>query len=352
PPARERPQQARPAPAPGSSARVRGLPLERRVAQLFLLGFSGQDLNAEIFRRLGLLDIGGIVIDSPNYTDPAQLAQMAGEAGVIAARQGHLPPWVMAMQEGGEFNAFEGLPPASAPGDLGSPEEAAEQAGASGQALRELGVSGVLGPALDVGLADGSALGARVFSDEPAEVAAFGRSVIAAYRRAGIFSAARHFPGLGAADASTEQGPASVGLGLAELRRRDLRPFKAAVAARVPGVVLGHGLYPMTDYVTPASLSRAVSTNLLRRELGFRGLAITDDLADPAITTSLPVADAAVKALRAGADMLFISGPPADQQAAYVAVLRAVRRGTISRRRVDEAVGRSVKLKREYRLLR
>jgi beta-N-acetylhexosaminidase len=143
-----------------------------------------------------------------------------------------------------------------------------------------------------------------------------------------------------------------VGLGLRELRRRDLRPFRAAIAAGVPGVVLGHGLYPMTDYVTPASLSRRVATNLLRGELGFRGVSITDDLAEPAVTTSLAVPDAAVAALRAGADMLFISGPPADQQAAYVAVLRAVRRGRVSRRRLNEAVERILDVKRDYGLLR
>jgi beta-N-acetylhexosaminidase len=223
---------------------VRALPLERKVAQLFLLGFRGRDLTAEIFRRLALLDLGGIVIDSPNYSDDALLSQMAGEAQVISRRQGHLPPWVTTIQEGGELNAFEGLPPSAAPGDLGSPVEAAEQARLSARALRELGLSAVLGPVVDVGLADGSALGARIYSDEPAEVARYARSVVGAYRRAGLFSAVKHFPGLGAADASTETGPASVGLGPAELRRRDLRPFRAAIAAGCRAWSSGTGSTP------------------------------------------------------------------------------------------------------------
>ena len=147
-------------------------------------------------------------------------------------------------------------------------------------------------------------------------------TTVAAYRAQHVFSAVEHFPGLGATDQSTEEGPATVGLDLDELRARDLIPFEAAIDAGVPAVVICHALYPINDFTVPASLSRSIATGLLRRELGFTGVAITDDLADPAITSSYSVPDAAVQALRAGADMLYISGPAGDQQAAYVAVLR------------------------------
>ena len=90
---------------------------------------------------------------------------------------------------------------------------------------------------------------------------------------------------------------------------------------------------------------------LLREELGFAGVAITDDLADPAITSSYSVPDAAVQALRAGADMLYISGSAGDQQAAYAAVLRAAQSGSLPRRRLDEALGRVLEAKRDYGLI-
>jgi beta-N-acetylhexosaminidase len=133
---------------------------------------------------------------------------------------------------------------------------------------------------------------------------------------------------------------------------RDLLPFEAAIDAGVPGVVIGHALYPFSDFTEPASLSKQVDTGLLRRRLRFKGVAITDDLADPAITAIHTVPDAAVRALRAGADMLQISGPAGDQQAAYVAVLRAVQRGTVPRRRLDQAVGRILLAKQDYGLIR
>jgi beta-N-acetylhexosaminidase len=111
-------------------------------------------------------------------------------------------------------------------------------------------------------------------------------------------------------------------------------------------VIVGHALYPFNDFTVPASLSSEVETGLLRRRLRFRGVAMTDDLADPAITAIHTVPDAAVRALRAGADMIQISGTAGDQQAAYVAVLRAVQRGRIPRARLDQAVGRILLAKR------
>ena len=204
------------------------LPLERKVAQLFLFGFEGQDLNGPIFRQFRRLDLGGMVIGPDNYTDPQQLALLAGEAAVISRQERHVPPWVMAVQEGGEFNSFPDLPPAHrrlGPARRGRRGAEAEQAGGT---LKPLGVNGVLGPVIDVGLAEDPAVGPRAFSDEPDRVAALRRGVVGAYRRTKVFAAVKHFPGLGSASQSTEEGPANVGLSLAELRR----PRPGAVPGR------------------------------------------------------------------------------------------------------------------------
>jgi beta-N-acetylhexosaminidase len=334
------------------AGRVRQLPLERKVAQLFVYGFEGTDARADVFGRLRRLDVGGLLIGPQNYADPAQLGALAGEATAVARRANHLRPFVLASQPGGDLNTFPDLPPSQAPADTPSASAAARGALDSARALRDLTVTGVLGPVLDVGLASGSPLGARVYSDDPEEVAAFAQATVDSYRRARVFSSGAHFPGLGGADQSTEEGPATVGLDLAQLRERDLIPFEAAIGAGVPGVTLAHALYPVSDFTVPASLSRSVATGLLRDELGFEGVALTDDLADPAITTLYTVPDAAVEAVRAGADMLLVSGPAGDQQAAYVAVLRAARSGRIPRARLERAVGRILVAKRNYGLIR
>jgi beta-N-acetylhexosaminidase len=332
--------------------RTRRLPLERKVAQLFVYGFEGTDAGADIFERMRRLDVGGILIGPRNYSDPAQLGALAAEAAAVAGRANHLPPLVLASQQGGDLNSFPGLPPSQAPADTASASDAGAGALDSARALRDVNVTGVLGPVLDVGLGSGSPLGAWVYSDDPEEVAAFAQATVDSYRRARLFSSATHFPGLGGADQSTEEGPATVGLDLAQLRERDLIPFEAAIEAGVPAITLAHALYPVSDFTVPASLSHRLATGLLREELGFEGVALTDDLADPAITALFAVSDAAVEAVRAGADMLLVSGPPGDQQAAYVAVLRAARSGRIPRARLERAVGRILVAKRNYGLTR
>jgi beta-N-acetylhexosaminidase len=321
---------------------ARRLPVERKVAQLFLVGFEGTDLNAEIFRRLRRLDLGGIVVARSNYADPALLGQLGGEARVIAADVGHVPPWVLAIQDGGEFNSLPGLPPAQAPADLRSAAEGEVQASETATTLRGLNVTGVLGPVADVGFESGSALGARVYSDDAEEVAGYADAIVHAYRRARLFSATKHFPGLGSADQSTAVGPATVGQELEQLRERDLLPFQAAIEAGVPAVVLSHALYPVNDFTQPGSLSRSIATDLLRGELGFAGVAITDDLADPAITTSYSVPEAAVLALRAGADMVLFTSAR-DARRAIDALVPLAARGEL-----DAAVGRVLRFRARY----
>jgi beta-N-acetylhexosaminidase len=353
PPPAER-RRAGGSPVPKSVADLaRRLPTERKVAQLFVVGFNGTDTTADVYGRLARLDLGGIVLAATNYVDVTQLGTLANQASTVARQRRHVPPWVFASQEGGELNSFPDLPPSSAPAELNSAREAEAEARESAKNLLALGINAVLGPVVDVGSSEsGSALGSRVYSDDPEEVATYADSVVRAYRAEHVFSAASHFPGLGATDQSTQDGPATVGLGLDELRQRDLIPFRAAIEAGVPGVTVGSALYPFSDFTVPASLSREVDTALLRRAMRFKGVAMTDDLADPAITTLHSIPDAAVLALRAGADALFISGGPGDQQAAYVAVLRAVQRGRIPRRRLDEAVGRILLAKQDYGLIR
>jgi beta-N-acetylhexosaminidase len=337
---------------PDSVSRLaREMSVERKVAQLFLLGFQGEDLTAPIYERLRERDIGGLVIDEQNYVSSDLLAAMTGEARVIAEDEGHVEPWVMSPQEGGEHNALGGLPPQHAPAALTSNAQAFREATAAAATLGRLGINGVLAPVVDVAAPGSVAVGTRSYSDSPREVAGYASAVVDAYRRARVLTAAAHFPGLGSGTADTRLGVAQVGSSLALMRGQDLVPFRAAIRSGVPAVTMSHGLYATDDFVTPGSLSRALTTDLLRRELGFRGIAITDDLADPPITALTSIPEAAVRAIVAGADLLYISGPAAEQEAAYRSVLAAVRSGTISRRRLDEALLRNLSIKHDYRLV-
>jgi beta-N-acetylhexosaminidase len=338
--------------APRSLADLaRRLPLERAVAQLFLFGFTGKDSGAPIFRELQRLDVGGLVVDGGNYDSAQQLAGLIGQLTAAAKNAKHLPPWVMAEQDGGDYSQFPDLPPALAPADYKQSVEGAATAMANAATtLKALGVNGLLEPDLDVADIE-SPLGPRAFSDDPDAVAAYARRTIAACRQLVILCAPKHFPGIGAADTVTDEGTAQVGLPLAQLIARDVVPFKAAINAGVSAVVVGEGLYEPDDFVTPAALSRKVIGDLLRKRLRFGGLAITDDLADPGVSSLVQIPDAAVQAIEAGADMVWISGELSDQEAAYTAVLNAVRSGEIPEARVRQSLLRVLVAKGGYNLL-
>jgi beta-N-acetylhexosaminidase len=216
--------------------------------------------------------------------------------------------------------------------------------------LKSLGFNGLLEPDLDVGAADG-ALGTQAFSDDPELVAAYARRVVASCRHLVMLCAAKHFPGLGTASTPTDEGPAQIGLSLADLMQRDVIPFEAAIKAGIPALVIGEGLYEPDDFVTPAALSSKITTGLLRKRLRFGGLAITDDLADPGVSSFAQIPDAAVEAVKAGADMVYISGDLSDQEAAYAAVLSAVRAGEISETQLRQSLLRVLVAKSGYRLL-
>jgi beta-N-acetylhexosaminidase len=329
---------------------VTSLPVERRVAQLLLVGFDGRDPSAPFFGALRGIDVGGVVVEQRNYAGKAVLGSLTGAIRSATAGRGHEGPFILAPQEGGQFSAFPDLPPKSAAGDVSGIAAAASDAARAARTLKGLGFNGVLAPDADVGASSGAdPLGPRAYSDDPRQVSAYVAVVVGAYRRARMLSAPLHFPGIGGASGSTDDGPAEVGLDMNALRRRDLAPFRVAVQAGAPAMVVGHAGYAPDSFVVPGSLSHAIETNLLRLELGFRGIAITDDLEAGAIVAGNAIPAAAVQAVRAGADMVWISSP-SDWPAAYRALLTAVRTKQIPIARLDDAVTRIVTVKRELGL--
>ena len=155
---------------------------------------------------------------------------------------------------------------------------------------------------------------------------------------------------MGAATQSTDDGPATVSLDSATLAARDLLPFQAAIDAGVPAVMISHAFYSAYDPVTPASLSPEIARGLLRDQMGFTGLAITDDLGTGAIRATAGVQPGAIQALNAGADMLLVEDAE-EAEDVRETLLAAVESGEIPPERIDQAVGRVLELKRLLGLL-
>jgi beta-N-acetylhexosaminidase len=260
-----------------------------------------------------------------------------------ASRARHAPPLIAAVQPGGASGAVPHAPPSQAL--MPDADAARELSADAGRRLHRLGIRLALAPVADVGTVGGPWEG-RAFSDDPVVVARMAAAAVAGWKDAGVAPAPGHFPGEGAASRDPSLGSATVGLSLDELGVRDLRPF-ATIVDDAPVIQMTSASYAAFDGVTPATLlPRAFA--LLRKDLGFRGVIVSGDLAAASLGSGAPIADVAVDALKAGADLLWVPGDAADQDAAWRGVVQAVRAGEVPAERVAEALKRVTLLRATY----
>jgi beta-N-acetylhexosaminidase len=332
---------------------LRGLSTEQRVDQVMAVGFAGTDATSPVFDTLRSRQLGGVFVGASNWTDAVAGTELIAELRAAGDGEGRVPPLVIAAQEGGQYRSFGDLPPAERElqiGDLGDPHLAERWSFETGRALKQAGFDLNLAPVVDVATLD-SPIADRGFGEDPSVVTRMTVAAMVGCGNAGIACAPAHFPGLGGASEDTDLGPATVGQAAPMLLRRDLTPFRAAIAAGAEAVVLSHAFYAAFDPVTPGSQTRSVVTGLLRRRIGFTGVAITDDLDAGAIRALGSVRDAAVASLRAGADLLLVESPGRVQDAVRSEVRSAVKDGVVPKSRLNEAAGRVLELKRRLGLL-
>jgi beta-N-acetylhexosaminidase len=294
-----------------------------------------------------------VLISPRNWLDATQGPALVGAMRAAALDRGRLSPLFVVAQEGGTYRALPDLPPAQREldvGETGDPDAAEAWARQAAVALHAAGIDLNLSPVADVAGID-SAVAGRAFSDDPQLAAEMTAAAVRGCRAGRIGCAPLHFPGLGAASQDTDDGPATVSLDPTSLGERDLVAFRAAFQEGAPAVVLSLAFYAGYDPVTPGALAPSVATGLLRDDLGFEGLAITDDLGAGAIKATYTVPQAAVAAIQAGADMVQISAP-VDQEGVAEALVAAVDSGEIPEDRLNEAAGRVLELKRSLKLLR
>lgn len=317
------------------------VPLARAAARLFLVGFSGTTPEAPFFKRLQRREWGAVLVDRANVVDAAQVTALAGQIDATARNARQLPPLLAAAQLGGREIIVNDIGPRRQ-SSIRNARTARREARSAGRGLLELGFDTVLAPAADLSQAGGPWDG-RAFSDDPKRAARLVAGAVDGWRDARIAPVVGHFPGEGAASQDPELGVATVGLSREELRKREQVPFRA-IARKAPAIQLSGAIYADYDSVTPATFDPAV-VKALRRE-GFRGAIVSANLTAATLSTGEGVGAAAVAALKAGCDVLYVPGDQRDQEEAYRAVVRAVVVGTIPTSRVRQALGRIEGLRR------
>ena len=309
---------------------VAALPLEAKAGQLLMVMVDHPKAARDAVAG-GL--VGGYTLVTAQHTDTA------AEVAAVAATS-KLPVFASGDEEGGTVQRLrDTLGPIPAAADLAktmAPDKAAAVMGQYAAKMKQLGLNMNLGPVLDVG--SGSGLGTRSYGDSPAAVMKFGLPTIAAVSAAGVLPVAKHWPGLGAGTADPHLSAAPIA-GLSTLRNRDLIPFRRAIAASVPAIMVSHAIVPDLTGGLPASLSRAAITGELRTKEGFDGLVITDSLGMGAISVRFDDPQAAAMAISAGADIALVS-TPTKVAAARQAIVSAVAAGAIPGPQFDRSVAR------------
>jgi beta-N-acetylhexosaminidase len=325
--------------------------LRRQIGKLLIAGFEGTQVPVELRAIAREFGLGGVILFSRNIEAPEQVAELCYEARRLVP---DLPLWVSIDQEGGRVARlkapFTEWPPMATLGRSGDASLAERFARALASELKAVGVTLDYAPVLDIMTnAKNPVIGDRALASTAEDVARLGAVIIRALQEEGVAACGKHFPGHG--DTGTDS---HLELPLVEhppdrLRRVEFVPFRAAVQAGVATIMTAHVLVPSLDEDKPATLSRRVVADLLRNELGYNGVILSDDLEMKAIASNYAVPEAAVLATGAGCDgVLICSGDHQTQAATLETLIHAVETEQLSYGRVEDALQRQQRAKERF----
>ena len=337
------------------AANLFSLPLERKIGQLLYIGLPGAEFDAETRELVEEVQPGGVIIFGRNVAEPAQLRSLLDSVREAVG----VPPLFGVDQEGGLVDRLRRIctpmPAARKIRQHGDLAGARLLGRLTGEVLRLLGFNMNFAPVMSIMTEDrdllSNGLYSRSFGRSPGEVLGYTMTYLRALQATGCLGCAKHFPGIGAGEVDTHEEMAIIELSHDDLIAQDLAPYIELFQREdnmVRAVMVSHGGFPNIDIhrgkaggrLVPASLNHQIVTRLLRDELGFEGLVVTDDLEMGAIAKHCEIEEAALRAVLAGEDMLLICARPDLIRRGRDALLRAARSGELSVERIDASLER------------
>lgn len=339
---------------PAQSA-LQKMSLREKVGQLFLVGFPQRELDQKLARFIETQKPGGFILFRRNLQNFQQIRSFNQDLTKKAQVQG-FPPLIAVDQEGGSVTRIPlhpSLPSALAVGLSGRSDLAKELSRENGLILRRLGFNLNLAPVLDLSNPrTESFIGSRSFGPDPDQTAELGLASALGMQEAGILPTGKHFPGLGSTAADPHLKAITKTHDLERIRSQDLKPFEqyARSLGSFSALMVSQLSYPALDPSgLPAPFSKKILTDLLRNELQYPGLVITDDLQMAGSATVFPAREAALQSLRAGADIVMITWSSLDQTRAMRRVEEAVQKGEWTVAALDEKVLRILRAKQSLK---
>ena len=317
-----------------------------KVGQLMMIGIHGKSLNDDARFMLNEYRVGGIILFDRNMESKDQVKTLITDINKAGKSAGLTPLFLGIDQEGGAVARMDDklikVPPAEEVGKE-SVEQAASLAKEVGTELKDLGFNINFAPVADLGLTYG-----RSYSTNPDEVVRYAGAVGKAYDEAGLWYSYKHFPGIGKTDVDLHADTSIVPVSKETLLSEDTKVFVDLIKQSKPNtytIMVSHAMYPQIDPDHPSSLSKAIITDWLRKDMGYNGVVVTDDMDMGALAKHYTFGDMAVQSILAGSDILLVCHEYEHMQEAYNGLMKAVKDGRISKERLDESVKRILLMK-------
>ena len=323
---------------------------EQLAGQRLMVGFDGTTLNSDLKFLIKRLKVGGIILFSRNLETPDQIKQLCDEVQDYARLSKQPPLFIAVDQEGGQvarlkepFSQFPGNP------HMKGEEDAIHFAEVTATELTRVGINMNMAPVLDIAPPQiDSIMAQRAFGGDPTWVTRLGVKVIEHLQSHNIMAVAKHFPGIGRTILDSHLDLPTLDDDLSAIEEMDLIPFKAGIRHGVSGVMLSHIFYKNLDPLWPASLSSKIANVLLRKQLGFDGLVLTDDLDMGAIVKHYDIRTTIRRILAAEIDIILICHKGPNIEVAYNELLQKIVDSADLKRKGIESVGRIIKFKNKY----
>lgn len=328
--------------------------LEEKVGQLLVIGVEGTSFSGEMDNLIRNYHVGGVIIMGRNVATTTEMLQLINDVKK-ANEPNKSPLFISVDEEGGRVSRLPAgipkLPTSEKIGKLNDESLSYRSGTYLAEVLKEFGYNMNFAPVLDVNSNPRNpVIGDRSFGPNPTQVAQLGISTMHGMMDNGIIPVVKHFPGHGDTVVDSHKALPKVETTLETLRNVELVPFQKAIEEGADVVMVAHILYPVLDPNYPSSMSKAIITGLLRDEMQFEGVVITDDLTMGAIANDYTIPKAAVQSFIAGSDLLLVVGDYQNQINTFNAFIKAIETGEITEMQLNESVKRILTLKEKYRV--
>lgn len=333
---------------------IKAMSLEEKIGQMVIVGFDGYTIDDNTIAMIKKYHVGGLILFGRNVKSSVQLLDLVNSLKA-ANINNKIPLFISIDEEGGKIsrmpNEFKKLPTNKTIGKINNCDFSYKIGSILSEEIKSFGFNLNFAPVLDLNSNPrNSVIGDRSFGSDAKIVSNLGVETMKGIKAGGVIPVVKHFPGHGDTAIDSHLGLPFIDHNMNRLEKYELVPFKEAINNQADAVMIAHIVLNKVDRLNPASLSKAVITDLLRKQLNFTGVVISDDLTMGAIVKNYNLTDAAVNSINAGSDIVLVCHGYDHEVAVLDALRKAVEDGSIPEERVDESVSRILKLKYKYNL--